>query len=81
MLIVCLKNWLWTREFSFVGGVTAGAFSQYIASPADLLKVQLQMEGKRQLLGLPPRVTGMYDAFQKIWATGGIRGLWKGEFY
>ncbi|KAJ8916116.1 hypothetical protein NQ315_004483 [Exocentrus adspersus] len=64
---------------SAVCGVTAGAFSQYIASPTDLLKVQLQMEGKRRLLGLPPRVHGMYDAFQKLWASGGVRALWKGS--
>ncbi|KAG5882258.1 hypothetical protein JTB14_014955 [Gonioctena quinquepunctata] len=60
-------------------GVSAGAFAQYLASPTDLLKVQLQMEGKRRLLGLPPRVHGMADAFKKVWSTGGIRGLWKGS--
>ncbi|CAG9824570.1 unnamed protein product [Phaedon cochleariae] len=60
-------------------GVSAGAFAQYLASPTDLIKVQLQMEGKRRLLGLPPRVNGMYDAFQKVWSAGGIRGLWKGS--
>ncbi|XP_049818983.1 mitochondrial uncoupling protein 4 isoform X3 [Aethina tumida] len=64
---------------SAVCGVSAGAFAQYIASPTDLLKVQLQMEGKRRLMGLPPRVTGMHDAFKKVWETGGIRGLWKGS--
>lgn len=36
------------------------------------------MEGKRRLMGLPPRVHGMWDAFLKVWATGGIKGLWKG---
>ncbi|XP_074034840.1 uncoupling protein 4A isoform X2 [Leptinotarsa decemlineata] len=60
-------------------GVSAGAFAQYLASPTDLLKVQLQMEGKRRLLGLPPRVNGIADAFQKVWSAGGIRGLWKGS--
>ncbi|XP_057666871.1 mitochondrial uncoupling protein 4 isoform X2 [Diorhabda carinulata] len=60
-------------------GVSAGAFAQYLASPTDLLKVQLQMEGKRRLLGLPPRVNGMWDAFLKVWSTGGIKGLWKGS--
>lgn len=60
-------------------GVTAGAFAQYIASPTDLLKVQLQMEGKRRILGLPPRVDGLYDAFKKIVSTAGYKGLWKGS--
>lgn len=61
------------------GGVSAGAFAQLISSPADLLKVQLQMEGKRKLMGLPPRVTGLTDAFLKTVKTSGIRGLWKGK--
>lgn len=60
------------------GGVSAGAIAQYIASPTDLVKVQLQMEGRRRLMGLPPRVNGIFDAFNKVWATGGVRGLWKG---
>ncbi|KAJ8953924.1 hypothetical protein NQ318_019164 [Aromia moschata] len=64
---------------SAVCGMLSGATAQYFASPTDLLKVQLQMEGRRKLLGLPPRVHGMYDAFQKVLRTGGIRGLWKGS--
>ncbi|XP_044253546.1 mitochondrial uncoupling protein 4 [Tribolium madens] len=60
-------------------GVSAGAFAQYIASPADLLKVQLQMEGKRKIMGLAPRVNGLYDAFRKTVRTAGVRGLWKGS--
>lgn len=62
-----------------IGGVSAGAFAQLISSPADLLKVQLQMEGKRKLMGLPPRVHGLTDAFWKIVRTSGVRGLWKGS--
>lgn len=40
---------------SAIGGVTSGALAQFIASPADLVKVQIQMEGRRRLLGKPPR--------------------------
>lgn len=61
------------------GGITAGVFAQFISSPADLLKVQLQMEGRRKLLGLPPRVHGLNDAFMKVFKTSGVRGLWKGS--
>ncbi|CAG9859734.1 unnamed protein product [Phyllotreta striolata] len=64
---------------SAICGVTAGAIAQYLASPTDLLKVQIQMEGKRKLLGLPPRVDGLADAFRKVWAKGGVKGLWKGS--
>ena len=36
--------------------MSAGAFGQFIASPTDLVKVQMQMEGKRVILeGRRPR--------------------------
>lgn len=39
-----------------IAGMTAGAFGQFIASPTDLVKVQMQMEGKRVLIeGRQPR--------------------------
>lgn len=60
-------------------GVTAGALAQWMASPADLVKVQLQMEGKRRLMGLEPRVHNAADAFRKILRRGGVKGLWKGS--
>jgi len=40
---------------SAMSGVTSGALAQFFASPTDLIKVQIQMEGKRRLLGKPPR--------------------------
>ncbi|KAG1664490.1 Mitochondrial uncoupling protein 4 [Nymphon striatum] len=61
-----------------VGGLCAGAFGQFLASPTDLVKVQLQTEGKRRLEGKPARVHGTAHAFRKILKKGGIRGLWKG---
>ena len=36
-------------------GMIAGAAAQFLASPTDLVKVHMQMEGKRQLEGLKPR--------------------------
>lgn len=39
-----------------VGGVSAGAIGQFFASPTDLVKVQMQMEGKRKLEGKPLRL-------------------------
>lgn len=36
-------------------GMSSGALAQFIASPTDLVKVQMQMEGKRRLDGLPQR--------------------------
>lgn len=63
---------------AIISGVTAGGFAQFLASPADLVKVHIQMEGRRKMQGLPPRVKGTHDAFMKIIREGGIRGLWKG---
>lgn len=50
-----------------------------MASPADLVKVHCQMEGRRRLMGLKPRVQNATDAFQQIVKRGGVRGLWKGS--
>lgn len=61
-----------------LGGMSAGALGQFMASPTDLVKVQIQMEGRRRLEGKPPRVRGAFHAFQKIVRKGGIKGLWKG---
>lgn len=62
-----------------VCGVTAGGLAQWMASPADLVKVQCQMEGKRRLMGLKPRVHGAADAFRQIVNSGGVKSLWKGS--
>ncbi|KAK7870615.1 hypothetical protein R5R35_009114 [Gryllus longicercus] len=64
---------------SAISGVTSGALAQFVASPTDLVKVHVQMEGRRRLLGQPPRVRGAWHAFRKIVAEGGVRGLWKGS--
>lgn len=61
-----------------LAGMGAGGFGQFVASPTDLIKTQIQMEGKRRLMGKPPRVDGMVDAFKKIVAQGGVVGLWRG---
>lgn len=56
----------------------AGVIGQFLANPTDLVKVQMQMEGKRKLEGKPLRFRGVHHAFAKILAEGGIRGLWAG---
>lgn len=63
---------------AIIGGCVAGMTAQFLASPADLVKVQVQMEGRRRLQGLEPRVTNARHAFMKIYSEGGVRGLWKG---
>lgn len=51
---------------------------QVVASPADLVKVRMQADGKMVTQGLLPRYSGPFDALQKIINTEGIGGLWKG---
>ena len=45
-----------------LAGMLAGGIGQLMASPTDLIKTQIQMEGRRRLLGKPPRVHGTWDA-------------------
>ena len=59
-------------------GMSAGLISQFIASPTDIVKTQMQNEGPRLLAGKPPRFRGTVDAFRVIARENGVRGLWKG---
>ncbi|XP_043825410.1 mitochondrial uncoupling protein 4 [Dromiciops gliroides] len=63
---------------SVIGGTVSGALAQFFSSPADLVKVQMQMEGIRKLQGQPLRFHGVHHAFIKIMKEGGVRGLWVG---
>jgi len=54
LLYLCICCCLLLRK-AVLGGLTAGGMAQFIASPTDLVKVQMQMEGKRRLDGKPPR--------------------------
>ncbi|KAH7845354.1 hypothetical protein Vadar_001033 [Vaccinium darrowii] len=64
---------------ALIGGIS-GVFAQVIASPADLIKVRMQADGRMISQGLQPRYLGSFDALQKILQTEGIVGLWKGVF-
>jgi solute carrier family 25 uncoupling protein 27 len=56
----------------------AGAFGQFFANPTDLVKVQMQLDGKRIAAGHAPRYSGTLAAFTSIAKDGGLRGLWRG---
>ncbi|XP_021807407.1 mitochondrial uncoupling protein 3 isoform X3 [Prunus avium] len=53
---------------------------QLVASPADLVKVRMQADGRMVSQGLQPRYSGCFDALNKIVRSEGIGGLWKGVF-
>lgn len=62
---------LWQRG---IAGASAGMIGQFIASPADLVKVRMQAAGK----GQGPKYKNIADAFGQIVKEHGFRGLWKG---
>lgn len=57
-----------------IAGAVAGACGAFVATPTDVVKVQMQAEGKVD----KPRYRSTYDAFSTIYKTEGIRGLYKG---
>mmetsp|Transcript_53136 Transcript_53136/g.121393 ORF Transcript_53136/g.121393 Transcript_53136/m.121393 type:complete len:317 (+) Transcript_53136:55-1005(+) len=62
---------------SVLAGMTCGACAQFMATPCDGVKVQMQMEGQRRSQGLPTRFNGTIDAYRLL-AKGGLPGLWRG---
>uniref|UniRef100_A0A914BUJ6 Mitochondrial uncoupling protein 4 n=1 Tax=Acrobeloides nanus TaxID=290746 RepID=A0A914BUJ6_9BILA len=63
---------------SLTTGLLSGAVAQFVASPADLVKVQMQMEGLRKRQNLPPRFKSSRHAFASIYRTNGFFGMWTG---
>ncbi|VVA20519.1 PREDICTED: mitochondrial [Prunus dulcis] len=63
-----------------LSGGLSGVVAQLVASPADLVKVRMQADGRMVRQGLQPRYSGCFDALNKIVRSEGIGGLWKGVF-
>ncbi|CAB3253537.1 unnamed protein product [Arctia plantaginis] len=61
-----------------ISGATCGAIAQLMASPADLVKVQMQAEGRRILQGQPPRFKGCLEVYRMVYQQSGILGFWRG---
>jgi len=57
---------------------TAGAVGQLLGNPMDVVKVRLQMDGKRQLVGKTQRYSGTFNAFRVILTQNGILAFWRG---
>ncbi|XP_059445052.1 mitochondrial uncoupling protein 3 [Corylus avellana] len=64
---------------ALIGGFS-GFIAQIVASPADLVKVRMQADGRMVSQGLQPRYSGPFDALNKIVRMEGFGGLWKGVF-
>jgi solute carrier family 25 (mitochondrial uncoupling protein), member 8/9 len=67
---------LWQR---IIAGLITGAFGIAVASPTDVVKIRLQAEGKKPA-GVPKRYNGSIDAYRKIIAEEGVKGLYSGLF-
>nr|GMC52602.1 mitochondrial substrate carrier family protein E [Ipomoea batatas] len=59
-------------EGLLLGGL-AGGLSAYLTTPLDVIKTRLQVQGKIV------RYSGWSDAVHKIWATEGLRGMFRGS--
>ena len=67
-------------------GMASGAIGQFCASPTDLVKVRMQMQGREQLQliatkrqGMAIKSMGMMQMFLDVIKKGGVLGLWKGK--
>ena len=65
---------------SLLLGMASGAAAQFVASPGDLAKVQMQTEGRMRAMGFEPRGDSLLDILRReVREGGGVRALWKGE--
>ena len=67
-------------------GMASGAIGQFCASPTDLVKVRMQMQGREQLQlmaakrqDMSIKSMGMMQMFLDLIKKGGVLGLWKGK--
>ena len=66
-------------------GMASGAIGQFCASPADLVKVRMQMQGREQLKSIASKnqnavitSSSMMQIFFDVIKKGGMLSLWKG---
>ncbi|VDM56766.1 unnamed protein product [Angiostrongylus costaricensis] len=78
VMVIFKKEKTFPMWKSMLCGATAGVLAQFAASPTDLVKVQMQMEGIRKLQQLPLRYSGAWHCFASLYRTQGFFGLWLG---
>ncbi|XP_027338551.1 mitochondrial substrate carrier family protein E [Abrus precatorius] len=67
-------NWHVNNTFEgLVLGGLAGGLSAYLTTPLDVVKTRLQVQGSTL------RYTGWLDAICNIWATEGVKGMFRGS--
>ncbi|CAJ1975418.1 unnamed protein product [Sphenostylis stenocarpa] len=71
---ICSPNWHGNHSFEgLVLGGLAGGLSAYLTTPLDVVKTRLQVQGSTL------RYTGWLDAIRIIWATEGMKGMFRGS--
>ena len=63
---------------SAICALVSGATGQFIASPTDFCKVQMQVEGLRVITGKDRLYKGTFDCFRSLYIKYGFIGMWKG---
>lgn len=63
---------------AFMCGSAAGCIAQSMANPFDIVKVRMQMDGRRKAMGLQPRGTSCMQEMRHIYRQSGVRGMWRG---
>ena len=61
-----------------IAASVASACGQFLSNPFDVLKVRLQADGRRILMGEVPQYHGTIHAFQTTWARDGPMAFWRG---
>ena len=63
---------------SAAGAIISGGFGQFIASPTDFVKVQMQVEGLRMIKGEQRLYSSTFNCVKKLYGEYGFFGMWKG---
>lgn len=70
----------------FLSGAVGGLAQSIIVSPMELVKLQMQLQGQgvkyKHIIRHTPdemlRFNGSWDCFEKLFKTGGVRGIYRG---
>ncbi len=74
---ICGKDVTPSLYQRILAAMITGAFGISVACPTDVVKIRLQAEGRKPE-GVPKRYNGSIDAYRKIVAEEGVKGLYSG---
>lgn len=65
-------------QYKALAAMTAGSIGQVLANPLDVIKIQLQADGRRVQQGKSARFVGATDVMYTLFRQQGIASFWKG---